>query len=68
MNITLQRTTLMVCMLAGALALAVALLAAKDVSAAPPEPVEDSFTVEGVRLSSYPRGKRQGESDRVAWR
>src|SRR5215212_704990 len=35
MNITLHRTTLMVCMLAGALALAVALVAAKDVSAAP---------------------------------
>ena len=34
MNITLHRT-LMVCVLAGALALAVALVAAKDVSAAP---------------------------------
>jgi hypothetical protein len=34
MNITLQRT-LMVCMLAGALALAIALVTAKDVSAAP---------------------------------
>jgi hypothetical protein len=35
MNITLHRTTLMVCMLAGALALTIALVAAKDVSAAP---------------------------------
>ena len=35
MNITLQRTTLLVCVLAGALALAIALVAAKDVSAAP---------------------------------
>jgi len=34
MNITLHRT-LMVCMLAGALALTIALVAAKDVSAAP---------------------------------
>ena len=34
MNITLHRT-LMVCVLAGALALAIALVAAKDVSAAP---------------------------------
>ncbi len=48
MNITLHRTTLMVCVLAGALALAVALVAAKDVSAAPPEPVDDTFTVEEV--------------------
>ena len=35
MNITLHRTTLLVCVLAGALALAMALVAAKDVSAAP---------------------------------
>ncbi len=35
MNITLHRTTLLVCVLAGALALAIALVAAKDVSAAP---------------------------------
>ena len=35
MNNTLHRTTLMVCMLAGALALTIALVAAKDVSAAP---------------------------------
>src|SRR4051812_33219973 len=35
MNITLQRTTLLVCVLAGALALAIALVAAKDASAAP---------------------------------
>jgi hypothetical protein len=35
MNITLHRTTLMVCVLAGALALAIALVTAKDVSAAP---------------------------------
>ncbi len=49
MNITLHRTPLMVCVLAGALALAIALVAAKDVSAAPPEPVDDTpFTVEGV--------------------
>src|SRR5215210_1490274 len=48
MNITLHRT-LMVCMLAGALALTIALVAAKDVSAAPPEPVDETpFTVEDV--------------------
>ena len=35
MNITLHRTTLLVCMLAGALALTIALVAAKNVSAAP---------------------------------
>ena len=35
MNITLHRTTLLVCLLAGALALSIALVAAKDVSAAP---------------------------------
>ncbi len=35
MNITLHRTTLLVSVLAGALALAIALVAAKDVSAAP---------------------------------
>jgi hypothetical protein len=35
MNITVHRTTLLVCVLAGALALAIALVAAKDVSAAP---------------------------------
>src|SRR5215212_9621001 len=35
MNITLHRTTLMVCVLAGVLALTIALVAAKDVSAAP---------------------------------
>jgi hypothetical protein len=35
MNITLHRTTLLVCVLAGALALTIALVAAKDVSAAP---------------------------------
>ena len=38
MNITLHRTTLLVCMLAGALALTIALVAAKDVSAAPSSP------------------------------
>jgi len=48
MNVTLQRTTLLVCVLAGALALAVALVAARGAAAAPPEPVDDSFTVEGV--------------------
>ena|SRR5215207_4677213 len=48
MNITLQRTTLMVCVLAGALALAVALVTARAASAAPPEPINDSFTVEEV--------------------
>jgi hypothetical protein len=46
MNITLHRTSLMVCVLAGALALAIVLVAARDVSAAPPEPVNDTFTVE----------------------
>jgi hypothetical protein len=49
MNITLHRTTLMVCVLAGALALTIALVAAKDVSAAPPEPVDETpFTIEGL--------------------
>jgi len=38
----------MVCLLAGALALAVALAATNDVSAAPPEPVDDTFTEGGL--------------------
>jgi len=45
MNVTLHRT-LMVCVLAGVFALAVALMAARDASAAPPEPVDDTFTIE----------------------
>jgi hypothetical protein len=48
MNITLQRTTLLVCVLAGALALAMALVAAKDVSAAPsPERVGGATQISG---------------------
>src|SRR5215203_4305963 len=39
MNSTLQRTTLLVCVLTGVLALALALVASRDASAAPPEPV-----------------------------
>ena len=42
---TLRRTTtLMVCVLAGALTLALALVAASSASAAPPEPVHFAFT------------------------
>ena len=50
MNITLHRTTLMVCVLAGALALVVALVVtAKDASAAPPEPADTlEWTIEGA--------------------
>jgi len=48
MNVALRRATLMVCVLAGALALAVALVVARDASAAPPEPFTDSFTVDDV--------------------
>ena len=49
MNITLQRTTLLVCVLAGALALAIALVAAKDVSAAPsPERAGGATQISGV--------------------
>jgi hypothetical protein len=49
MNITLHRTTLMVCMLAGALALTIALVAAKDVSAAPsPELAGGATQISGV--------------------
>jgi len=49
MNITLHRTTLMVCMLAGALALAIALVAAKDVSAAPsPERAGGATQISGL--------------------
>ena len=52
MNITLHRTTLMVCMLAGALALTIALVAAKDVSAAPsPERAGGATQISG--LGSY---------------
>jgi hypothetical protein len=48
MNITLHRT-LMVCMLAGALALTIALVAAKDVSAAPsPELAGGATQISGV--------------------
>ena len=36
MNTTLHRATLLVCVLAGAIALALALVAAKGASAAPP--------------------------------
>ncbi len=51
MNITLHRT-LMVCMLAGALALTIALVAAKDVSAAPsPERAGGATQISG--LGSY---------------
>ena len=51
MNITLHRT-LMVCMLAGALALTIALVAAKDVSAAPsPEFAGGATQISG--LGSY---------------
>ena len=50
MNITLQRT-LMVCMLAGALALTITLVAAKDVSAAPsPERAGGATQISGVAL------------------
>jgi hypothetical protein len=52
MNITLHRTTLLVCVLAGALALAIALVAAKDVSAAPsPELAGGATQISG--LGSY---------------
>jgi hypothetical protein len=52
MNITLHRTTLLVCVLAGALALAIALVAAKDVSAAPsPERAGGATQISG--LGSY---------------
>ena len=51
MNITLHRTTLLVCVLAGALALAIALVAAKDVSAAPsPERAGGATQISGVAL------------------
>ena len=50
MNITLHRT-LRVCMLAGALALTIALVAAKDVSAAPsPERAGGATQISGVAL------------------
>ena len=50
MNITLHRT-LMVCMLAGALALTIALVAAKDVSAAPSPALAGGATqISGVGL------------------
>jgi hypothetical protein len=48
MNITLHRTTLLVCVLAGALALAIALVAARDVSAAPsPEHARGATQISG---------------------
>ncbi len=43
MNITVQRT-LVVCVLAATLALALALVTTRNVSAAPPEPVDFAFT------------------------
>jgi len=52
MNITLHRTSLLVSVLAGALALAIALVAAKDVSAAPsPERAGGATQISG--LGSY---------------
>ena len=49
MNNTLHRNTLMVCMLAGAVALAIALVAAKDVSAAPSrEPAGGATQISGL--------------------
>ena len=64
MNITLHRTTLMVCVLAGALALAIALVAAKDVSAAPsPELAGGVTQISGLGVYAEgdecvdPRGK-----------
>jgi hypothetical protein len=54
MNITLHRT-LMVCVLAGALALAIALVAAKDVSAAPsPEAAGGATQISGVGVFDDP--------------
>ena len=54
MNITLHRT-LMVCMLAGALALTIALVAAKDVSAAPsPERAGGATQISGVAFFEEP--------------
>ena len=56
MNITLHRT-LMVCMLAGALALTIALVAAKDVSAAPsPERAGGATQISGVAVYDAPAG------------
>ena len=49
MNITLHRTTLLVCVLASALALAIALVAAKDVSAAPSPAIAGGAT----QISGY---------------
>jgi hypothetical protein len=55
MNITLHRTTLMVCVLAGALALAIALVAAKDVSAAPSPALAGGATqISGVAFFEEP--------------
>jgi hypothetical protein len=57
MNITLHRTTLMVCMLAGALALTIALVAAKDVSAAPsPERPGGATQISGGAYFDDPAG------------
>ena len=54
MKITLQRTTLLVCVLAGALALTVALLVLpKAASAAPPEPVNFTETL-GPEYCGFP--------------
>jgi hypothetical protein len=56
MNITLHRT-LMVCMLAGALALTIALVAAKDVSAAPsPELAGGATQISGDAVFDAPAG------------
>ena len=55
MNITLQRTTLFVCVLAGALALTVALLVLpKAVSAAPPEPINFPPETLGAEYCGFP--------------
>jgi hypothetical protein len=58
MNITLHRTTLLVCVLAGALALAIALVAAKGVSAAPsPKLAGGATQISGVAVYDDPAGK-----------
>ena len=55
MNITLHRATLLVCVLAGALALAIALVAAKDVSAAPSPALAGGATqISGVGVFDDP--------------
>ena len=56
MNITLQRTTLLVCVMAGALALSVALLVVlpKAASAAPPEPINFPPEILGPEYCGFP--------------